>query len=79
MMSVIIVLCKVGKNVLHMDIRLKLMECINSRVELISRTDERIVGLIEWVSPDGQMAEIRMANGEIRTVCDTELSTVKSL
>lgn len=64
---------------LQLDIQQKLKEYVQNRVELTSKTDERIVGQIEWVSPDGQMAEVRMANGEIRTVCDTELSNVKLL
>lgn len=61
---------------LQNEIRLKLKEYLHSRVELIYKTQDTIQGEIEWVSPDGQMAEIRLSNGEIRTICDTELMNV---
>lgn len=64
---------------LQTDIRLKLKESLTSRVEITSRTQDKIVGHIEWVSPDGQMAELRLANGEIKTICDTEIANIKRL
>lgn len=64
---------------LQTDIRLKLKESLNSRVEITSRTHDKIVGHIEWVSPDGQMAEIRLNNEEIKTICDTHIMNIKKL
>lgn len=61
---------------LQNEIRLKLKENIHSRVELIYKTQDTIQGEIEWVSPDGQMAEVRLDSGEIVTICDTELVNV---
>ncbi len=62
-----------------MDIRLKIKESLNSRVELISKNQDKFVGDVEWVSPDGQMAELRLANGEIKTICDTDIANIKQI
>lgn len=64
---------------LQTDIRLKLLESLNSRVEIMSKTHDKIQGKIEWVSPDGQMAEVRLGNGEIKTICDADIASVKRL
>jgi hypothetical protein len=71
---------KVGKKVVfQVDIRLKLKENMGGRVEITTRDKDRVVGVVEWLSPDQQMAEIRLSNGEIRTLCDTEIVNIKKL
>lgn len=71
---------KVGKKVVfQVDIRHKLKENMGGRVEITTRDKDRVVGVVEWLSPDQQMAEIRLSNGEIKTLCDTEIVNIKKL
>lgn len=64
---------------LQTEIRLKLKESIHSRVEILCKTHDKLAGVIEWVSPDGQMAELRVPNGEIKTICDNDIATIKRI
>lgn len=64
---------------LQTDIRLKLKESVGARIELVTRDRDKVAGTVEWVSPDGQMAEIKLGNGEIKTICDSEVLSVKRL
>ncbi len=69
-----------GENiVLQVDIRIKLKECLGGRIEVTTKDKGRITGVLEWLSPDQQMAEIRLNNGEIRTVCDTEIVGIRPI
>lgn len=63
----------------QVDIRSKLKECLGGRIEVTTKDKGRITGVLEWLSPDQQMAEIRLSNGEIKTVCDAEIISIRPI
>jgi hypothetical protein len=61
------------------DIRRMLHECIGEAIEIKTKKDEKICGKLSWLSPDRCMAEITLKNGQIETVTDVRIKTIRKL
>ncbi|MEW9670205.1 hypothetical protein [Ammoniphilus sp. 3BR4] len=61
------------------EIRRTLLQCKGEAVEIITRTDGKINGILSWLSPDRCMAEITKKDGEIETVWDARIKSIKRI
>ncbi|HJV47075.1 MAG TPA: hypothetical protein VJ824_15260 [Bacillota bacterium] len=61
------------------EIRRMLHECMGEAIEIKTKQDEKICGKLSWLSPDRCMAEITLKNGQIQTVTDFGIKTIKKL
>ncbi|RXT05324.1 hypothetical protein [Ammoniphilus sp. CFH 90114] len=61
------------------EIRRTLLQCRGEAVEIITRSEKKINGTLSWLSPDRCMAEIRTKNGEIETIMDVRIKSIKKV
>lgn len=59
------------------DIRRLLQQCIGESVEVRTKQDQKICGKLSWLSPDRCMAEVTLKNGQIETLIDVRIKSVR--
>ncbi|NGQ96546.1 hypothetical protein G3578_15395 [Brevibacillus sp. SYP-B805] len=60
-----------------LHIQKQIRESLGKQVEVCMKNSERLVGTITWVSPDDTMAELKMADGQIKLLTDVVIKTIK--
>ena len=61
------------------DIRRIMHQCVGQPVEIITKQDDKISGILSWLSPDRCMAEVTLKNGQIETVLDVRIKSIKKV
>lgn len=61
------------------EMRRQLHECIGLKVEVQTKNNGKIKGYLCWISPDRCMAEIKLHTGEINTVMDNQIKSIRKM
>ena len=61
------------------EIRRQLQQYMGESIEIKTKQDEKICGKLSWLSPDRCMAEITLKNGQIETLTDVRIKSIKKL
>lgn len=61
------------------EMRRQLQESLGHQIEIQTRTNGKIKGILSWLSPDRCMAEITLQSGEINTVTDVQIKSIRRL
>lgn len=55
----------------------RLNECLHERIEVKTKNNETIRGILSWISPDHTMVEITLKDGQIKTLLDKRIVCFK--
>jgi len=61
------------------EIRKRLQDCVGESIEVRTIQNAKICGKLSWLSPDCCMAEVTLKNGQIETLMDDRIKTIKRL
>ncbi|MEW9670281.1 hypothetical protein [Ammoniphilus sp. 3BR4] len=59
--------------------RRQLQDHLGQQIEILTKTNGKIRGVLSWLSPDSCMAEVTLNNGEINTVTDVQIKSIRKL
>jgi RNase P/RNase MRP subunit p29 len=65
--------------ILLISIQKQLKEMFGKQVEVCTKRSEKYIGIITWISPDNTMAELKMADGQIKLLTDVNIKQIKSI
>jgi len=57
----------------------RLEENLGHVIEIRTKSKGKIKGLLSWISPDCCMAEVKLRSGEINTVLDTQIKSIRKI
>lgn len=58
-------------------IKRRLEENLGQTIEIETKSKGKIKGVLSWVSPDRCMAEVKLRSGEINTVLDSQIKSIR--
>lgn len=58
-------------------IKRRLEENLGQAIEIETKSKGKIKGVLSWVSPDRCMAEVKLRSGEINTVLDSQIKSIR--
>ncbi|RXT05229.1 hypothetical protein [Ammoniphilus sp. CFH 90114] len=61
------------------EMRRQLQESLGQQIEIQTKTSGKIRGVLSWLSPDRCMAEITLTTGEINTVTDVQIKSIRRI
>ncbi|MBP1933136.1 hypothetical protein [Ammoniphilus resinae] len=61
------------------DVRKELKELMGHSVEVHTKQATKISGTLSWLSPDFSMAELTSKDGEIKTVTDVQIKSIRKI
>ncbi|MDF2684395.1 MAG: hypothetical protein K0R47_5585 [Brevibacillus sp.] len=64
---------------LLISIQKQLKELFGKQVEVYTKRSEKYMGIITWISPDSTMAELKMADGQIKLLTDIGIKQIKGV
>lgn len=59
------------------EIRRQLQQCLGESVVIFTKLDSKICGRLSWLSPDRCMAEVTLKSGQIETILDVRIKSIK--
>lgn len=64
---------------MNVELKRRLEESLGHEIEIQTKSKGKIKGILSWVSPDRCMAEIKLQSGEINTVLDVQIKSIRKL
>lgn len=61
------------------EMRRQLQASLGHEIEIQTKTNAKIKGMLSWISPDRCMAEVKLQSGEINTVLDVQIKSIRKL